>query len=93
MDEFANRGASIPDALIHWSTAGALIAFGVMFFNDTVIMGRTILTLGLLSASNEALKLRGKRTGSTSGYREVRMVVACAYVALMVIGFLFPPTP
>lgn len=82
----------MPDALIHWTTSAALVAFGLIFLDDTVIMGRTILALGVLSAANEALKLRGQRTGVKGGYREVRMALAVAYVALVVVGFLFPPS-
>jgi hypothetical protein len=74
----------IPDAVITWTTTGALIAFGVIFFDDSVIMGRTILALGVLSAANEALKLRG-------GHRRFRLALAIAYAGLVLIGFLFPP--
>ena len=49
---------SVPDALISWTTSGALVAFGIIFFDDAVIMGHTILLLGLLSAANEVLKFR-----------------------------------
>jgi hypothetical protein len=84
------RGSSVPDALITWTTAGALVTFGVIFFDDTVIMGRTILTLGILSAANEALKLLALRAGSNGGYRRVRLVLAVAYVTLVLIGFLLP---
>lgn len=74
----------VPDAVITWTTTAALIAFGVIFFDDSVIMGRTILALGVLSAANEALKLRG-------GHRRVRLGLALAYAALVLAGFLFPP--
>jgi len=80
----------IPDAVIAWSTTGALIAFGVIFFDDSVIMGRTILALGVLSAANEALKLRARRSGSRGGYGWIRLALAVAYAGLMLIGFLFP---
>jgi hypothetical protein len=77
---------SVPDALISWTTSAALIAFGVIFFDDAVIMGRTILALGLLSAANELLKLR--EAGSRAGYQGLRLLLAFAYVALVLIGFL-----
>ena len=80
------RPLSVPDALIAWTTSAALIAFGVIFFDDAVIMGRTILSLGLLSAGNELLKLRGAR--SRAGYQGLRLLLALAYVALVLIGFL-----
>jgi hypothetical protein len=86
------RGSSVSDALIQWTTAGALIAFGIMFFDDAVIMGHTILALGILSAANEGLKLRARHAGSDGGYRRVRLVLALAYVALVLIGFLSPPS-
>ena len=92
MEQAPAKGTSVPDVLIHWTTAAALIAFGLIFLNDAVIMGRTILALGILSAANEALKLRGQRKGLTGGYRHVRLLVAVAYVALVLIGFLFPPS-
>jgi len=90
MDCAHKRGLSVPDALIAWTTAGALIAFGVIFFDDAVIMGHTILALGVLSAANEGLKLRDLRTGPNGGRRRVRLVLAMAYVALVLIGFLLP---
>lgn len=80
------RSLSVPDALIAWTTSAALIAFGVIFFDDAVIMGRTILGLGLLSAANELLKLRASR--SRPNYRGLRLLLAFAYVALVLIGFL-----
>jgi hypothetical protein len=91
MDDGHTNGLSVPDALIAWATAGALIAFGVVFFDDAVIMGRTILALGLLSAANEGLKLGAPRGGSRGGYRRIRLLLAVAYVALVLAGFLFPP--
>jgi hypothetical protein len=91
MDDGHTNGLSVPDALIAWATAGALIAFGVVFFDDAVIMGRTILALGLLSAANEGLKLGAPRGASRGGYRRVRLLLAVAYVALVLAGFLFPP--
>jgi hypothetical protein len=80
------RPLSVPDTLIAWTTSAALIAFGLIFFDDAVIMGRTILSLGLLSAGNELLKLPVAR--SRAGYQGLRLLLALAYVALMLIGFL-----
>jgi len=91
MEEADTKKASVPDALIQWSTAAALIAFGLMFLNDAVIMGKTILALGVLSAANEGLKLYARHAGSILRYSRVRMLVAVAYVALVLVGFLFPP--
>lgn len=91
MEKADTKKASVPDALIHWSTAGALIAFGLMFLNDAVIMGKTILALGVLSAANEGLKLYARRAGSIRRYSYVRLLVAVAYVALIIVGFFFPP--
>ena len=90
MNDVHTRGSSGPDALIAWTTAGALVTFGVIFFDDAVIMGRTILTLGILSAVNEGLKLHALRAGSNGGYGRVRLVLAVAYVVLVLAGFLFP---
>ncbi len=84
--------ASVPDALIHWTTAGALIAFGVIFFDDAAIMGRTLLVLGVISATNEGLKLRSMRAASNAGYGWVRLLLAVTYVLLVVIAFFFPPS-
>jgi hypothetical protein len=90
MGEAPTKEASVPDTLIHWSTAAALIAFGIMFLDDTVVMGKTILSLGLLSAANEGLKWFARRPGSNGRYRQLRLLVAVAYVALVLVGFLFP---
>jgi Zn-dependent membrane protease YugP len=95
MDNAGTTELSIPDALIAWTTAAALVAFGIIFFDDAVIMGRTILTLGVLSGANEALKLRAVRVwsgGACQRVRRVRLAIAIAYVALVLIGFLFPPS-
>lgn len=86
MTENTARELSVPDALIAWTTSAALIAFGIIFFDDSVIMGRTILILGLLSAGNELLKLRATRSGTE--YRWLRLMLAFAYVGLVVVGFL-----
>lgn len=83
---------SVPDALIHWTTTAALIIFGVIFFDDANIMGRTILALGLLSAANEILKLRAMRAISKAAYTRVRLLLALVYVLLVLIGFLNPPS-
>ena len=91
MAEAPFKEASVPDVLIHWSTAAALIAFGIMFLDDAVIMGKTILALGVLSAANEGLKWYARRSGSNGHYREIRLLVAVAYVCLVLVGFLFPP--
>ena len=88
MNYIHTRRVSVPDALITWTTAGALIAFGIIFFDDAVITGPTILALGILSAMNEALKLRTLRTGLTGHHHRLRLVLAVAYVALVLIGFL-----
>ncbi len=87
----ASKEASVPDVLIHWTTAAALIAFGIIFLNDTVVMGKTILALGLLNASNEGLKWYSRRQAPKGFHHQLRMLVAVAYVTLIVIGFLFPP--
>jgi len=92
MNDVSKRGFWVPDALIAWTTSAALITFGVIFFDDAVVMGRTILTLGILSAANELLKLRARRTAPTGAYRRLRLVVAGAYVVLVLAGFLFPPS-
>lgn len=92
MNDSHTSESSVPDALIAWTSAGALIAFGVIFFDDSVIMGRTILALGLLSAANEGLKLRAKRCGPSGGYARLRLILAVAYVALVLHGFLFHPS-
>jgi hypothetical protein len=90
MNDNPTLGSSVPDALISWTTAGALIAFGVIFFDDAVIMERTILALGALSATNEALKLRTFRAGSERRYLSVRLVLAVIYAVVVLIGFLYP---
>lgn len=77
---------SAPDALIAWTTSAALLAFGIVFFDDAVIMGRTILLLGLLSGANEALKVWAARMGGD--HRSLRLVLAIAYAGLVLTGFL-----
>ena len=89
MSDNLSRGISVPDALIAWTTSAALIAFGIVYFDDAAIMGRTILALGVLSAGNEALKLWAVR--SQGDYRRLRLGLALAYLALVLIGFLSPP--
>jgi hypothetical protein len=88
MNDRHPRESSVPDALIAWTTSAALIAFGIIFFEDAVIMWRTILTLGLLSAGNEALKVRAARSGGD--YRRLRLGLALAYLALVLVGFCAP---
>ena len=92
INDLTTNRLSIPDALIQWTTTAALIAFGVIFFDDASIMGRTILALGFLSAANEVLKLRSIRKISSTGFGWVRLSVAVVYVLLVLIGFLFPPS-
>jgi hypothetical protein len=84
--EKAQASSWLPDAVISWTTAIALIAFGIIFFDDGVIMGRTILMLGLLSAGNEALKMYSAKSGADA--RRLRLALAVAYVGLMLAGFL-----
>jgi hypothetical protein len=90
MNDNTTRQLSVPDALIAWTTSAALIAFGIIFFDDAVIMGRTILSLGVLSAGNELLKVRAAR--SRAEYRGLRLILAFAYVGLVLIGFLSGPS-
>jgi len=92
MNELNTNRLSIPDALIHWTTTAALIAFGVIFFDDASIMGRTILALGVLSAANEGLKFLSIRTVPNSSYGWIRLSLALVYVLLVLTGFLFPPS-
>ncbi len=75
-------GARCVDCLDHLCRAPR---FWNHFFDDAVIMGRTIFLLGLLSGANEALKLWVARPGG--GYRGLRLVLAIAYVGLMLMGF------
>ena len=91
MNDIRVHPPSVPDALIAWTTAAALIAFGIIFFDDAAIMGRTLLMLGIIGAANEALKLGESRSESKAIYRKVRLFLALAYVILVLIGFLFPP--
>ena len=46
MDHNVARELSVPDALFARRTSAALIAFGIIFFDDAVIMWSTILVLG-----------------------------------------------
>jgi hypothetical protein len=91
MQATPTRRAALPDALINWTTAAALITFGVVYVNDAAIMWRTILTLGLLSTANEILKIRASRIGTGTNYARIRLVLAVAYVGLALFGFFFPP--
>ena len=70
----------------------ALVCFGFLFLDDAVIMGRTILALGILMAANEGLKLRAALAGAKHGYHKLRLAVALAFVALVFVGFFFSPT-
>lgn len=90
MNHNVARELSVPDALFAWTTSAALIAFGIIFFDDAVIMGRTILGLGALIAGNELLKLRSARTGGD--YRRVRLLLALVYLGLVLTGFISPPS-
>lgn len=82
--------SSVPSALITWSTAAALIAFGVVLSSQGIIMGRAVLALGILSAANEGLRLRAQRTSFNSNYERFRLVLAVVYVVLISVGlFLF----
>ena len=92
MDDVRPKRISLPDALFGWTTAGALVAFGVIFLDDAAIMGRTILALGLLAAANEGLKLRALHNRADSGYETLRFVLAVTYAGLVLLGFLFPPS-
>ena len=91
MNDACRRSVSIPDALIAWTTAGALVAFGIIFLDDSVVMGRTILALGILGAANEGLKLHARWSGISGEHRRIRLALAIAYVILVLAGFFFPP--
>jgi hypothetical protein len=91
MNDARRRSVSIPDALIAWTTAGALVAFGVIFLDDSMVMGRTILALGLLAGANEGLKLHARWSGISGEHRRIRLALAIAYVVLVLAGFFFPP--
>ena len=75
-----------PDALMAWTTTVALIVVGVTFLGDVIAIGRVLLPLGILSAINEGIKLRGTRRGTQPQYRHVRLVLAVVYAALMALG-------
>jgi len=83
---------SVPDALIGWTSAAALVFFGFLFLDDAVIMGRTILVLGILMAANEVLKLHAALAGSKRGYHKLHLAVAVAFVTLVFFGFFSPAT-
>ncbi len=89
MENINAQKSSLPDALFAWTTSISLVAFGIIFFNDAVIMGRTILVLGLLSITNEALKWRAARSGSD--YRRLRLVLGLTYLAFVLSGFFAGP--
>ncbi len=90
-NQIHTRASSLPDNLIAWTTASALIAFGIIFFDDAAIMGRTILALGVISAVNHFLKRWETHSQASGKYRRARLILAIAYVALVLAGFLFPP--
>ena len=54
-------------------------------------MGRTILALGAIVAANQSLKRREIRSQAARGYKRARLILAIAYVTLVLTGFLFPP--
>jgi hypothetical protein len=91
MNDSNLRGVSVADALIAWTTSAALVALGVIFFEDAVIMGRTILTLGLLSASNEVLEMRA--AGPVGDYRRLRLGLAPKLRGIHIGGLSIPPAP
>ena len=88
MNDAQASWSSVPDALITWTTAAALIAFGAVFSSEAIIMGRIILALGILSAASEGLRMRALRTGPTGGNQRFRLMLAVAYVVLVSIGFI-----
>jgi hypothetical protein len=79
---------SVSDVLIAWTTATALITFGVILSNDAIIIGPAILTLGVLSLTNEVVRLCTARTGLNGGYPKVRWALAIGCIATALIGFL-----
>jgi len=85
------RASSTPDYLIAWTTASALIAFGIIFFDDVSMVGRTILVLGLIGAANQVLKRWESHSQVPGTYRRARAIPSIAYVILVLRGFLFPP--
>jgi hypothetical protein len=86
MEKPGKRAVSLADPIIAWTTSTALVFFGMIFFDDPEIMGRTILALGVLSATNEALKLRSARSGAD--YGRFRLALAMTYLVLVVFGFV-----
>jgi hypothetical protein len=91
MDQTQRCPSSISDNLISWTTASALIALGILFLDDAIIMGRTILVLGLISATDQVLKWNEILSPMVTRYRRARLMLSIAYVALVLVGFLFPP--
>jgi hypothetical protein len=86
MSQMHTRASSVPDNLTAWTTASALIAFGIIFFDDAAIMGRTILALGFISAANQVLKPWEIHSQAAGRYRYARLILAIAYVTLMAGG-------
>ena len=84
------RPHSVSDALIAWTSGGALVVFGLAYLDDAVIMGHTLLALGLLVVAHEALKLHASLTDAKHGHYRARLAVAILFVALVVYGFMFP---
>jgi hypothetical protein len=91
MSQIRSRPSSLPDDLISWATASGLIAFGVIFIDDAVIMGKTIFALGIIAATSRVLKRAEARSQPPDRYRRARLTLAIAYIALLLVGFLFPP--
>jgi hypothetical protein len=80
--------SSVPDSLINWTTAAALVAVGGILSSEGVILGRTLLALGILSGASRLLRLRAVRTGLHGGYQWFRFVLAVVYVVLLSVAFL-----
>jgi hypothetical protein len=90
MGELDRRAPAVADAVIVWTTSVALIAFGVIFLDDSAIMGPTILALGILMSANAALKLLARRAGAAGGFGRLRLLLSVLYAALVLSGFLGP---
>ena len=80
----------LPDNVITWTTAVGLILFGLMFFDDPSIMGRTILVLGTIIAVNECLKAVARRSHTEGRFRRIRNTLAVLYLVLVLLGFIVP---
>ena len=86
MKDGQTQQSPVPDALIFWTTSAALIGLGIVFFDDAIAIGRAVLALGLLSAANAGLRLRAVSEGAQSRYRRLRLALAIAYVALVLLN-------